>query len=230
MRKVSRVGLPFLLGLLAAVTAVLGGCPSSYDPGNGTPDSSAGTGGTPQQNDELFVQQSDPQNWHFTTADTAYWGPSGYTLWSLSLPDQEPFAQREVSLVKTSGNAWAGFGLVLSHVDSAGAALESMLLVMINTQQQYTIGEVNGSHFNPYTSPTWVTSPNLTRGYGGSNDVKVTRDAGGQFTLYLNQVQTATFRDGRTDAPDGGGNGFLVVISPQDSFPQIPVSVSFTEK
>jgi len=228
--------LPFLSGfavfvLGVVVVTLLVSCPlpgvgSSGDPGQGT----GGTGGTPEQHDELFVQQSDPASWLFTTCDSAYWGPTGYTLWSLPLGATDPFVQREVTLVKTSGNAWAGFGVAFCHVDPGAGESESMLLVMINTQQQYSAGEVSGSHYSPYTTPTWVTHASLARGYGVPNTVTVTREAGGLFTLYLNQVSAMTFHDGRTPRPGGGGNGYLVVISPQDSFPTSPVCVTFTEK
>jgi hypothetical protein len=100
---------------------------------------------------------------------------------------------------------------------------------MINTQQQYSVGSVTGADYAPYTSPTWIQDLHLNRGYGVSNEVKITRDEGGLFTLFLNSTQIMTFRDGRIPMETGGGDGFLVVISPQDSFPQIPVSVSYTE-
>ncbi len=133
--------------------------------------------------------------------------------------------------MKTSGNGWAGFGIVFCHVDPGDPLQEeSMLLVMINTQQQYSLGEVNGSRYSAYTTPTWITCPQLARGYGVPNRVRVTRDAAGQFTLYMNGEVVRSFRDGRVPAPAGGGGGHLVVISPQDSFPGTPVSVTFTEK
>ena len=38
-----------------------------------------------------------------------------------------------------------------------------------------------------------------------------------------------TFHDGRTPPEAGGGDGYLAVISPQDSFPQTAVTVNFKE-
>ena len=223
----------FAAGVIAASSLLLAGCPASYDLSKPTTEDAGGTGGTggtTDQQDQLFVQQSDPASWLFATSDSAYWGPGGYTLWSLPLQVTDPFVQREVTLVKTSGNAWAGFGVVFCHADAGPGVSESMLLVMINTEQQYSVGEVNGSHYSPYTTPTWVTHASLAHGYGVPNAVRITREAGGQFTLYLNEVAAMTFHDGRSPAPGGGGGGHLVVVSPQDSFPAIPVSVTFTEK
>ena len=85
---------------------------------------------------------------------------------------------------------------------------------MINAQRQYSVGEANGSVYTPYTASTWMPSSSLAMGYGMTNTVQVTRDAGGLFTLSLNGDVTMTFRDGRTPLHSGGGDGYLVVISP----------------
>jgi hypothetical protein len=222
LRKAAWVGLPFLVALLF-------GCPAPYAPKEAATTPDPGTGGSSEQHDDLFVQQPD-QSWLFSTNDSAFWGPNGYTLWALPLAGQPAFAQRDVDLVKSSGNAWAGYGIVFCQFDTGDPAIgESMLLVMINTQQQYSVGEVNDSRYTPYSSTTWVSHAAMNRGYGVVNRVTVTRDAGGLFTLYLNGVQVMTFRDGRSPAPNGGGDGYLAVISPQDSFPQTPVTVSYKE-
>jgi len=213
--------------VLPPLAILLCGCPFSYPPQETT--TSEDTGGA-EQHDELFVQQPD-QSWLFSTNDSAFWGPNGYTLWALPLAGQATFAMRDVELVKNSGNAWAGYGIIFCQlVTGEPSSEESMLLVMINTQQQYSLGEVSGSRYTPYTSPTWVSHSGLNRGYGIVNRVTVTRDAGGLFTLYVNQVPVMTFRDGRTPVPAGGGDGYLAVISPQDVFPQSPVTVSYMEK
>jgi hypothetical protein len=213
--------------VLPSLAVLLCGCPSSYPPQE-TPTSE--DSGSTEQHDELFVQQPD-QSWLFSTNDSAFWGPNGYTLWSLPLAGQATFATRDVQLVKSSGNAWAGYGIIFCQLVTGGpSSEESMLLVMINTQQQYSLGEVSGSRYTPYTSPTWVSHSALNRGCGVVNRVTLTRDAGGLFTLYVNQVQVTTFRDGRTPVPAGGGDGYLAVISPQDIFPQSPVTVSYKER
>ncbi len=202
-----------------------GGPPSTTD--NTTP------GGTVQQQSSLFVQNSqNPKEYDFSTNDPAYWGPNGFTLWALptSLPGQPTFVKRDVFLKKNTGDGYAGYGIVFCSYDTGNPALgETFLLVMINTQQQYSVGEVTGSSYTPYTNSTWVTSINPTKGYGVTNDVTITRDGTGLFALLLNQAQVMTFRDGRIPLQTGGGDGYLVVISPQDSFPQTPVSVTYTE-
>ena len=104
-----------------------------------------------------------------------------------------------------------------------------MLVAMINTQQQYSVGKATGSVYTRYTSSTWVQSTVLGKGYGVPNDVKITRDSSGLFTLTLNAVIVMTFRDGRIPLQTGGGDGYLAVISPQDSFPGTPVTVTYKD-
>lgn len=204
------------------------GCPVSAGGGPGdTVD--AATGGEVKQQDDLFVPQADG-SYSFSTNDSAYWGPDGYTLWSMSLLVQEPFTQRDVTLVKISGNAYAGYGFIFCQYAVSGAPQqETMLVVMINTEGQYSVGEATGSEYTSYTSPIWIQGLSLNTGYGISNTAKVTRDQSGLFTLFLNGTQVMTFHDGRIPVQTGGGNGYLTVISPQDSFPGSPVSVSYRD-
>lgn len=214
------------LGVLLALVPT--GCPSPNG-GTTTPTVNNGTGGVVEQHNDLFVPQPG-QGYSFSTNDSAYWGPNGYTLWTLPLAGQSTFVQRDVIVVKKSGNAYAGYGIVFCHDDPGiSSSGETMLLVMINTQRQYSVGSVAGADYTPYTNPTWIQELHLNGGYGVANEVKITRSGGGLFTLFLNSTQVMTFRDGRIPTPTGGGDGFLAVISPQDSFPQAPVSVSYTE-
>jgi len=217
-----------LIILMPLVVLLPSGCPSPAG-GNPGPIDDPGTGGVVEQKSDLFVQQNG--GYGFTTNDTAYWGPNGYTLWALPLAGQQTFTQRDVTLIKSSGNAYAGYGIIFCHYDTGNPSLgETMLVVMINTQQQYSVGEAIGSVYTPYTSATWMQSLSLTRGYGVTNDLKVKRDADGLFHLSLNSIEAMTFHDGRTPLREGGGDGYLAVISPQDSFPTNPVTVSYMEK
>jgi len=181
----------------------------------------------------LFVQNSqNTKEFDFSTNDPAYWGPNGFTLWPLpsSLSAQATFQKRDVNIVKNTGDGYTGYGVVFCSYDAGNPTLgETFLLVMINTQQQYSVGEVTGSSYTPYTTSTWVTSLYLAKGYGVKNDVAITRDETGLFALSLNAQQVMMFRDGRIPLQTGGADGYLVVISLQDSFPQMPVSVNFTE-
>lgn len=213
--------------LASAGLLLLGGCPS---PTGGSAGSSGGTGGgeTVAQVDSLFEQQAEG-SYEFSTNDSEYWGSNGYTLWALT-SSQAAFSKRDVKLTKTSGNAYAGYGFVFCEYDSGDAyGDESMLVVMINEELQYSVGVATGSTYTAYTSSTWVTSDYLHAGQGMTNEVQVTGDGAGHFVLSLNGNEVLDFQDGRTPLATGGGDGYLVVISPQDSFPQTPVTVEFME-
>ncbi len=203
------------------------GCPAPIGEEKAPPDQPAGNA---EERSDLFAAQQDG-SFVFTTNDTAYWGPYGFTLWAVMPGLSQPvFTQRDVTLTKDSGNATAGYGIVFCQYDSGNQSHdETMLVVLINTQQQYSVGEATGSAYSPYTSPIWVQDLHLSKGYGMSNRMLVTRDSGGLFTLTLNGTQVMTFHDGRTPAQSGGGGGYIAVISPQDSFPSIPVSVSYKD-
>ena len=204
------------------------GCPTPAG-NNPAPPSDPGTGGVVQQQNNLFVSQPNGE-YDFLTNDSAYQGTNGYTLWALPLPGQTVFTKRDVTLTKSGGNGYAGYGIVFCQYDTGNPSLgETMLVAMINTQQQYSVGEATGSVYTRYTSSTWVQSTVLGKGYGVPNDVKITRDSSGLFTLTLNAVIVMTFRDGRIPLQTGGGDGYLAVISPQDSFPGTPVTVTYKD-
>ena len=225
MKRLVCAALPSLVVLLV-VTSCTKPDAGSPPPDNTTP------GGSVQQQSSLFVQNAgNTKEYDFSTNDPAYWGINGFTLWSLpsSFAGQATFDKRDVTVKKNSGDGYAGYGIVFCGYDTGNPVVETFLLVMINTQQQYSVGEVTGSSYAPYTSSTWVSSGYLVKGYGVNNHVVITRDGSGVFALSLNGQQVMTFRDGRTPLQTGGADGYLVVISPQDSFPQTPVSICFTE-
>jgi hypothetical protein len=174
----------------------------------------------------LFVESpAEPGFFAFETNDAAYITDRGYTLWALKAAEQSPFASRTAMLNKSSGSAEAGYGIVFCH----RSAEERMLVVMIDTQQEYIVGEATGSAFTAIVP--WTASAYLKKGYNQDNELGLRLDqATRTFTLALNGVDVKTFSAIETDYELGGGNGYLVVISPWDEFPGTPVSLSFREK
>jgi hypothetical protein len=216
--------------VLAAALIFFAGCPVTP-----TPESDAQTaGGTSgvAQVDTLFVETTTGSGqFVFTTNDTAYWGAYGCTLWTLRGESEEPFVSREVTLNKVSGNGSAGYGAVFCCYDTGAISLgETMLVVMINTRREYIVGEVTGAAFTEIIP--WTESENLIAGYNVANTVSLAYDAAeGEFSLSLNGGPAVTFRDDVEPYHDSGGrNGYMVVISPLDDFPDTPVHVIFTEK
>jgi hypothetical protein len=214
------------LALAACLCAalVLGCSPSggSDDP----EDQDHGGTGTIEEASELFVESTtEPGLFKFETNDDAYISDRGFTLWALKAAAQDPFVSRTVVLNKSGGDAWAGYGIVFCH--HAAAEGESMLVVMIDRQGEYIVGEATGSVFTAIVP--WTTSTSLKQGLNQDNKIAVRLDAS-TFTLSINDVDVKTFSAIETDYELGGDNGYLVVISPWDKFPGTPVKVSFKEE
>jgi hypothetical protein len=210
---------------LAVFIVLLSGCP--VPPGGGPPEDED-TDGEFEQVDDLFVDEGSGK-YVLETNDTVYWGPYGYTLWAIKGSAQTPFTSRQVVVNKVSGDASAGYGVVFCQYDTGDPDVgETMLVVMINTKQEYIVGEVCGAQFTEIVP--WTTSTKLRQGYNQGNTLRVDY-ASEEYTLSINGVETVVFRD---DEPpyhsDGGGRGFIVVISPMDEFPETPVHVIFEEQ
>jgi hypothetical protein len=213
----------------AAAAAVLimlaAGCSM---PAAGTDSSGgSGTGSTVEMSSSLFTEDSAVSGQTvFTTNDTAYISSEGYTLWSLDGSDGSGFDQYTVTVSKTSGNASAGYGLVFCETKDATYGV-CMYCVLINITGQYAIGKiVNGS----YSSIAWWTSSShLKQGYV-SNMLSVSRDSTGKkFTLYINGNRETEFSDGSTPVLESGSRGYVVVISPNEGFPDTYVTVYFSK-
>jgi hypothetical protein len=205
------------LGLLAMVLGITG-CPVTSPPGAG-PDLE-GTTGNLQKADELFEQDAEaPTRCVFRTNDPAYWGPYGTTLWTLAGSAQEPFQQLEVELNKVEGDDTAGYGVVFCGTE------ETMLVAMINTRQEFIVGEVTRATFTEIVP--WSSCGALKSGFNQSNVLRVTC-AAGEYCLFLNGTEAVRFRDEEEPRHDQGGrSGYMVVISPLDSFPSGYVHVIF---
>ena len=182
-----------------------------------------------EQVDDLFVDNGGGE-YRFTTNDPAYWGEYGYTLWALKGAPQTPFTSREVAMCKTSGDDSAGFGVVICHYEDPDPGIgETMLVVMINTNRQYIVGEAIGAEFTAIVP--WTFSGELLANMGQTNNVRVDYDGGlAEYVLFLNGTEVKRFRDDETPFHAGGGdNGYIVVISPLDDFPEVPVDVVFRD-
>ncbi len=205
---------------------MLAGCPvTPRDEGQGAAQGDEAI----EEHSELFVTQGGepglPVTTVFQTNDTRYWGRYGYTLWAPTGVQQTPFAGRQVTAAKIGGNAAAGFGVVFCAYDS-GTGGETMLVVMINTQQEYIVGEATGGVFRELVP--WTTLPALKLGYNQANTIALAPD-GGEYVLAINGTEAARFRDDEPPLHTGGADGYLVVISPLDNFPETPVHVVFQE-
>ena len=221
---------PLRIILFAALLPLISGCPLT--PGSDSGPAVGGNDGDVLQVDDMFTADPDsPGHFIFQTNDPAWWGPYGYTLWALKGEALSPFVSRQVQVNKVSGDSAAGYGVVFCHYDTGEPTVgETMLVAMIDTQREFIVGEVTGASFSEILP--WTESTFLSRGYNQANVMKVTYDAGEkEFALFLNGGEAARFRDDSGPFHDaGGGNGYIVVISPRDDFPHAPVHVIFQEQ
>lgn len=173
-----------------------------------------------EENSSLFVEGGGTGIIEFATNDTKYSEQFGYTLWSQEGLVSDPFTNLNVTLSKLSGNDVAGYGVVFGSHD------DTMLVVLINTKKEFITGELTGNLFTVLQS--WDNAVSLKPGYNQINIIDITYDSGtGDFDLSLNGVLVTTFRDDEAPFHTQGKNGYIVVISPMDDFPNIPVSLTF---
>jgi hypothetical protein len=206
---------------LLPLLLLLSDCPLSRNATEG----GAVPGEDGEQRSDLFVLQAgSPGRYVFLTNDPGLWGPYGYTLWTLTGACQRPFVSRELQLQKVSGDDSAGFGAVLCH-EHDGLLGDTMLVLLINTRRQYTIGEVCGTQFRYLVS--WSECPALLAG-SALNRLRIERD-GEAFRVFFNGLPACSFLDEEAPLHSQGEDGLLVVISPQDRFPKCPVHVVFQE-
>jgi hypothetical protein len=167
---------PLPIILLAALVLLISGCPLT--PGSDSGPAVGGNGGDVLQVNHLFTADPDlPGHFIFQTNDPAYWGPYGYTLWTLAGVPLSPFVSRQVEVNKVSGDSAAGYGMVFCHFDTGEPAVgETMLVAMIDTQREFIVGEVTGASFSEIVP--WTESGYLRMGYNQANVMKVTYDAG----------------------------------------------------
>ncbi len=187
------------------------------------------TDGTTSSNvPELYIPDPVTGEIDFETDDPEYWSSEGYTLWSYNSEVINPFIEWTVTVNKISGDAEAGYGLIISRYVSPGITGETMLVLMINTNQKYMVGEIHSTAF--YEIIPWTESANLLAGYDKNNLIKITYDSISEdYSIYFNNNLEGTFKDDVVPLHTGGNNGFITIISPNDTFPENPVRILFTE-
>jgi hypothetical protein len=228
-----RIFSRFLMGALAlaCLCACSSPCTDRPKEGGGSGDQDAADPLSAEV-ESLFTPSTDSSGnafFDFETRDSAYITDRGYTLWALRAAPQDPFVSRTVVLNKLGGNPSAGYGLVFCSRRADAHADETMLVAMIDAQQEYAIGEAVGSTYRPIVS--WTYSPLLKLGYGQANELGLSLDGETRvFTLSINGEAVAEFSPMENDYYCGGGNGYLAVISPEDDFPRNPVHIIYQEK
>lgn len=171
-----------------------------------------------EENSLLFEMDTDTGVISFDTNDSKYINEYGYTLWTENNEVHSPFTSLNVTLSKISGNSDAGYGIVFCSYD------DTMLVVLINTKKEFVIGELTGNLFTVLQQ--WSEADSLNSGLNQTNIIDLTLNTG-EFFLTFNAGETIVFSDTNEPYHSYGKDGYLVVISPLDNFPNVPVSVTF---
>ncbi|MBQ3798752.1 MAG: hypothetical protein II837_00520 [Treponema sp.] len=180
------------------------------------------------QASELFTESKAADGtsiWHFRTNDTRYIREGGYAVWDI-IGTQNSTDPVTIRAIRQSGSPTEGYGLVYFYRTSQGK--EYMILAMINTMQQYTVGKYAGNGYKAIIG--WTHSSMLRGGYGSDNTIGLAYDAATKvFTLRLNGIVADTFEDAEKPRLTTGRNGLVVCISQFEDFPASFVDVKFSE-
>jgi hypothetical protein len=184
--------------------------------------------------DELFALEEGEwgeERIVFRTNDEKYWKYEGMTVWTAGGTAKEKFEGRKVVMGKPSGYSGGGYGIVIcqGEYEVRGKRQPVMLAVMVNNEGQYIIGKAVGGAYEDYG--WWKTSPYLQRGMGVANEIKVSYEEESlEYVLEINGYEAERFRDEGEPALNGGKDGYIVVITPYDKFPESEIDVYFEEK
>jgi hypothetical protein len=216
----------FALFLLTGM--IVTGCPSpnNTEQENEVPDQNPAL----EREDDLFVLESDAngQEWTvFRTTSERFNSPEGATLWTVWGDENEIFTSRTVVMGKSSGFPWAGYGIVFCQSERYidGRTQPVMLVVMINNEGQYIIGEAEGGVFTDFG--WWKDTPRLNRGAGVVNEITVSyEEESREYRLEINGHFIEHFRQ-EGEMERRGRNGYITVITPFDVFPIPGINVYF---
>lgn len=182
---------------------------------------------------DLFVEAINGETGETATSfrmnDAKYWSESGYTLWTVweDDPGAVDFSRRSVRLSKSDGDQSAGYGIVICQRDVDGIG-KCMLTVLINTEGYYAIGKAINAKYEAIHP--WERSALLKTGYGTGNTIEVTYEKSSkEFALFFNGGFVRYFRDDDEPVLTRGNNGYIVVVSPQDDFPDEYIDLKFFE-
>ena len=174
-----------------------------------------------EENTRLFVEGDKPGEFVFETNESGYSRPYGKSFWFPAGNTQSPFVDWGITVRKESGRTEGGFGIVICDVGT------SMLTVMIRIDGYYQVAEIVKGRYIP--RDVWKPHPAIVRDRGNKNRINVSRASNGVFTLRINDQKITTFVDDEAPIHTGGRQGYLVVSSPLEDFPRIPLKVIFRE-
>jgi hypothetical protein len=134
----------------------------------------------------------------------------------------------EIQIKKTGGASNYGYGMCFCYKD-----YNNMYQLVITINGFYRIGKCVAGNWSYYlggiwtsTNGQWPNSANLNKGYGAVNDLKITSNGAGTFSVYFNGIREVDFTD---NSFTGGLSGCFVGIGniSAESFPNSPVDIRY---
>lgn len=186
-----------------------------------------------ERNDNLFVTETANDGTEqivFRTYNKEHWNYEGMTIWTVRNGLEDDFTTRTVKMSKPNGFSGAGYGIIFCHSEHMiNSRIESvMLVVMINNDGDYIVGKAVGGIFYDYG--WWKQSQHLRRGPGVTNEITIRyEEETNEYCIVINGVDVENFVDSEEPRLRRGKNGYIVVITPYDSFPDPGIDVYFEE-
>ncbi|MCG8451704.1 MAG: hypothetical protein MI717_00810 [Spirochaetales bacterium] len=206
------------LALLTLVFLVLISCdfpdaPTLQNPGS--------LGGSIEKNEVLFEGIDGSHEILFFTNKSHHALPYGKSFWIPLEEPQNPLIRWTLQAVKLSGELQAGFGMIFCHQPES----EIMFLFLIRVDGFYQIAEFSQGNYHPFFD--WVFDPAIRSGYGQKNTLEVRGNGSGLYSFLVNGTVIRTYQDENPPILLGGDQGMIVITSPREQFPQIPVDIRF---
>ncbi|MCX7031112.1 MAG: hypothetical protein NTU62_13480, partial [Spirochaetes bacterium] len=167
---------------------------------------------------ETIEWQTDGDGFvQYSTNDPRYIDTIQYL--PLAVESESPMTTVTATVKKVSGAGQVGFGIVYCYEDE-----NNHYRLLITTGGYYQVGEMVGGTFTALVS--WTASADLNTGLGAMNDISITRDVGGNFTVTFNGQYITDFTNGNFP---GGQAGPCIGIgsSSLEQFPSIPEDARF---
>ena len=200
---------------------IISGC-SGYAIGNG---GSTAVEETIVIEEDLFNSQDSVYSFTFKTNNKKYLSSKGYTIWSLPKTNYIDSFSMEVELTKLSGKDNMGYGIVFSAFETE-QGIKKMQAVLINTNGQYTIGNISNGKFE--IDKDWTYTQNLIKGYN-TNNIKIIYSDNSNFKLFFNGHEECDFTSIRNNFRNTS-YGFVATISPYEDFDSSLVWVEYILK
>jgi len=178
-------------------------------------------GGNPE-NDALFIQENEITT--FSLCDEQYWSSQGYTLWSFDKELSAAYSSLNFTIQKQSGTPEAGYGIIFAQYTTN--TVNNMLILLLNTQGQYCVGELKNSKF--YTLKSWTSHDCINKGYAVENAVSINYK-NYKYQIKINNVEVYTIKKNSL-LYTTGKVGYIAVISPKDNFPDERVLITYTKQ